>query len=408
MEEDNNLEENTRIIFDGLVDIYWRPLYQYLKKNPSLNKTFTGFLLNRTKLAFYYGKDHLAIEYFGSERVDEFTTETALAVRICNFTRNNDNFFEQIVGFKYDSTTNFPFPLPPFSEDLIMPTNKGMDKLEELNWNFEAQNSLMGFNVGNFYVPKGQFSRYVNSLFFDADENGLKTRHIKWIDFIPYKLVEIDEDSHTIEIDLGFYSSYVEQDAHYVYPIPNKSDYKFSKLPQLNRFIELAGSLKTRETDITSFLELPDNKFIMAMAFGGIGIKPQVLCEWQSEDKDALKPDFFIVEANGYANIVEFKLPHLKSKAIVNKDNRESFSAEINSYISQTRVYKIYFEDPANKRWIEDKYGFKVNNPKRILVIGRRMEFPSDIWKEIISDYKDIEIRTYDDIVDIVTAQLYL
>ena len=63
---------------------------------------------------------------------------------------------------------------------------------------------------------------------------------------------------------------------------------------------------------------------------------------------------------------------------------------------------EVIFEDPNNRRWFEKKYGFKVYKPKRYLVVGRRNDFECDEWIEIKSDYTDVEIVTYDDLVDTV------
>ena len=57
---------------------------------------------------------------------------------------------------------------------------------------------------------------------------------------------------------------------------------------------------------------------------------------------------------------------------------------------------------------ISANYGFKVLNPRRTLVMGRRWNFSSDIWKEIIVEFPDLDILTYDDLVDGVVAQFYL
>lgn len=392
-----------------LMELYWSPLYKYVEQNKHLIKTVTGLLLKHDKLVFYLGKTHLAVEYIGPERLDTLVPHGAFELICHDLTLTDENFIEQIVGFKFDSTAGIKFPLPSFAEDLIIPTNKGFDKLIELNWNFAAQNSMMAFNTGNFYISKGQFARHINSLYFDADENGLKTRHIKWIDFIPLEYDDSRSENDSIAINLNYYNeNRVNHDAHYIYPLPDKIDFKFSKLPQINRFIELAGNKASSEPDITSFLEKDENKFILSMAFLAKEIHPQLTCKWQSETRNAIKPDFFIVQPNGYANIVEFKLPYLKSNSVTGKENRETFSAEINSYISQSRVYKTYFDDPNNRKWIEDNYGFKVFNPRRILVIGRRWDFNNNEWREIIADYKDIEIMTYEDLVDGVVAQFYL
>jgi hypothetical protein len=391
-----------------ITEVYWTPLYKYLKANSRLIEAFTGFLLNHEKLIFYFGRTHLAIEYIGPERINELKSEGQAELRIFDYTLKDGNFFEQIVGFKFDGTSKMEFPLPPYAEDLIIPTNKGMDELVRLHWNFAAQNSLISINTKGFIIQEGSFTRLVNTLLFDADEKGLKTRHIKWIDFLPLEYDDTGEIYDSFKINLGPLAKLVEHDAHYIYPLPYKEDFKFTKLPQINRFIELSGRKGTAETDITSFLEKEENKFILSMAFLAKEIHPQVICKWQSEVKDDIKPDFFIVQPNGYANIVEFKLPFLKTDTVVGKSNRETFSAELNSYISQTRTYKTYFEDPNNRKWVEQKYGFKVHNPKRILVIGRRWDFESDEWREIIADYRDIEIMTYDDLVGGVIAQFYL
>lgn len=88
-------------------------------------------------------------------------------------------------------------------------------------------------------------------------------------------------------------------------------------------------------------------------------------------------------------------------------ENRETFSAWLNSYISQTRVYVSYFDDPNNRRWFEEKYGFKVHKPKRYLVVGRRHDFKADVWRQIQADFRDLEVITFDDLIDGVKAQFY-
>ena len=283
-----------------------------------------------------------------------------------------------------------------------------MDKLIELKWNWMAQNSIMGINGPGFHVQKGQFTRIVNGRFFDADENGLKTRHIKWIDFLPMEIHNETEKTHEIKVSLTELASVVEHDAHYQYPLPPKEDYKYNKLPQINRFLELVGNKLTSETKLTKFLEQKKNQFILTMGILSTEVRSQLICEWQSEDKDGIQPDFFLVRPNGFADIVEFKLPNLKNKTVVGRSNRETFSAEINSYISQTRVYKEYFNDPNNRKWVEENHNIKVKHPKRILVVGRRWDFSSDDWKDIIDDYKGIEIMTFDDLTDGVVSQFYM
>lgn len=389
-------------------ELYWTPMYKYIQDNPHLVKTFPAFLLKHEKIVLYFGKTHLAIEYLGPVRIESLNSEGEVELTYHDYTQNYENFFEQIIGFEYDSTIDFEMPLASYYEDLILPTNKGFDKLRELKWNFGAQRSIIGLNSGKFIVPKGEFVRMVNSLFFDADDSGLKTRHIKWIDFIPVDYDDTGEKSDSIAIHFDIYTKdLVKHDANYIYPLPDDNDFLYSKLPKINRFIEKIGNECTTEPQITTFLSLEEYSFILSMAFLAKDIYPQLICRWQNEKRQNIKPDFFVLRADGYADIVEFKLPKLKTKTITGSENREAFSAEINSYIAQTRIYKEYFSDPSNRKWFENEYGFKVLKPRRILVMGRRWDFDNDEWKEIISDYNDVEIMNYDSLIDGVTAQFY-
>lgn len=391
-----------------ITDLYWSKLFQYLKDNPKLITTFPGFLLAHFSLVFYFGKTHLAIEYNGPENIDSLDFDKRVQLKFHDYTQTDNNFFEQIIGFEYDNSSKIEFPIPNYLVNLVLPTNKGFDKLQDLNWNFAAQDSMLGINAGKFTLLKGEFTRIINAFFFDADETGLKTRHIKWIDFIPLDYDDSHEDSDELAINFNVFSDeLVVHDANFKYPMPDNHDFVYSKLPKINRFIELIGNDQTTEPQITSFISSDKYQFILSMAFLAKEIFPQINCEWQNVQKKSIQPDFFVLKANGYADIVEFKLPKLKSSSTVGRENRETFSAEINSYISQTRTYKEYFNDSQNRKWFEAKYGFKVLKPRRILVVGRRNDFDNDEWKEIIADYNDVEIVNYDELIDGVTAQFY-
>lgn len=389
---------------------YYNPLYHYLVANPNLINTFPALLLVHEQIVMYLGRTHIAIEYYGKETTNSLPKDKKAQLTFYDYTNSDNNFFEDVIGFNYDSTIpGFRLPLPSFSEDLLFPTNKGMDKLLELKWNFDAQNSIIGINSPPFEVPQNEFCRIVNGRFFDVDDKGgLRTRHIKWMDFLPLRVTSETEVDHAFAINITPLKNLIEFDANYIYPLPEKSDYKYHKLPKVNRFIELIGSSELIETDITSFLEEDENRFILTMGLSKVSVFPQLKCEWQSEERDAIKPDFFVTNANGYTDIVEFKLPTTKGKTSVGKTNRETFSAELHSYIAQTRVYRSFFEDPKNRKWMESSYGLKIRYPKRILIVGRRWDFSNSDWKEIIEEFDDLDIMSYDDLVDTVVTQFYM
>lgn len=405
----NDYTQLTTTLMNYIGKFYWSKMFNYVQKNNI--KHITGFLLNPEMIVIYIGKTHIAMEYYGSETIEQLKPPRKLEVRLFDYSKDLNSdllFFQKVIGIDYDSTMQkeLRIPLCELNEELIIPTNRGGAKLIELGWNFSAQNSILGFNTMGFFVPEGQFARLINCIFFDEKDNNLITRRVKWMDFIPVSYDEqSDSEYDRFKIDFSYYDENWKNDLFYRYPLPE--DFKDIKLNIINKFIELYGDDNNSEPQITSFLEKDENRFILNMAFFAKKIYGQLKCEWQSEDKEAIKPDFFIEKPNGYADIVEFKLPKIKGDTIVGRTNRERFSSEITSFIAQTRVYKIYFEDPNNRSWVQKKYGFKVYNPKRYIVAGRRWDFSSDVWLEIKSDYQDVELITYDDLIDGVISQFY-
>jgi hypothetical protein len=189
------------------------------------------------------------------------------------------------------------------------------------------------------------------------------------------------------------------------YPIPE--EFRHVRLTQMNRFVEFIGNKTNTEPEITRLLASEDFRFALKMRFSANEIHAECNCEWQSEQRAAIKPDFFVVGTDGYADIVEFKLPELSASVVVGSNNRETFSATINSYISQTRVYRDYFDDPNNRAYVKTTFGFDVYKPKRYLIVARRWDFNTREWREIAADHQDLIILTYDDLIDGVVVQFY-
>lgn len=395
-----------RAFLEQFAEHYWKPFHQKLNANPQLKNRVPSFLHHHDNLVVYFGRTHIAVEYLGSELEAEPNGEYPINLRAFDFSTNENNLLEQIVGFNLGSTMDMVFPLPPFSEDIVLASQAGWEKLQELGWNHSAQEAIFGFNWNLPKPPAGEFCRLLNAKFFDANENGLITRRIQWVDFFPIEFTEGDEETDQIGIPTYYWRELAENDAEVHLSLP--SDYKFQKLPLINNFVELWGNSETTEPTITQFLAEDRHQFILTMRFGAQGIEAEALCKWQSENRKDIKPDFFVVNTNGYADIVEFKLPDTGKPLVVGRENRETFGAWLQSYISQTRVYSEYFDDPNNRIWFEEKYGFKVHKPRRYLVVGRRADFKPEQWRSIAADYRDIELLNFDDLVDGVKVQFYM
>ena len=252
------------MLLDKLTALYWQPMFEYVQKHPKLIQNLTGFLLYPEQLIVYIGKTHIAIEYSGPERISELVAERNFGVKILDYSSSDNNFVEEIIGFRFDDSTvstECGLPLLGILEDLVLPTNRGFDKLEDLHWNFAAQDMIIGFNLHAPVLVPEMGARIINALFFDAVEEKLRTRHVKWMDFIPISFNSTDsEDYDTFSFSLHLFKELCELDARYIYPLPD--DFRQQKLKIVNRFIELAGGEMTKETDLTRFVEHNDNKYL--------------------------------------------------------------------------------------------------------------------------------------------------
>ncbi|MGD6796274.1 Shedu anti-phage system protein SduA domain-containing protein [Metabacillus indicus] len=398
------MEQLVNDVLDTLNKNYWKPIRFVLENNKQLRNTIMSFLINPEKIHIYLGKDHLAVEYFGS--YSTFLKAQGNIKIACFDYQDSDNFIESITGIEFGKGP-IRVPLSGEIDDLFVATPEATEILAENNWNFLSQEMMFMTNISGISLQNG-FSRFRNSFFYEKNGDGLKVRNIKWLDVFPIDRIDVDENIEEIIVQFPDFvkSGLVWADAHYT--IPEKFNYQYEKLIILNRFIEIYNSEGINETEITRFLAEPENQFILKMAFFGNSIHTEKECKWVNyPDRSAIRPDYFVSSTNGYSDIVEFKLPKIKSEsAVVGRENRETFSSEINSYISQTRVYKEYFEDPRNRKHVKETYGIDVYYPKRFLVIGRRWMLGQENWRAIQNDFQGLTILTYDDIVDTVMGHL--
>lgn len=382
---------------------YFKVIFDEIYRNPDLENTIPGLIVNPDIVTIYMGKEHIAVEFSGSEVLrKDFKERYGFEVRFFDFSLNDGTLLENILSFEENYSNRLSPPIFGNVFDLVWATDNGYDKLRELRWNYLAQDMMLIMGSCIPTVVSGNACSLINSFFFDANEMGLKTRHIKWMNFIPVIYDDADSRHDTFKINEGLIRKIAIENAYTMYPLPE--DYKNIHLPKINRFIELWGNEDTTEPQITKFLE--ENSFILKMAFGATNIYAEKECIWQSEQRKAIRPDFFI-ESPNRVDIVEFKLPTMKNNSVVGRENRESLCFQLNSYVAQTRTYANYFNDPNNRIWVQEKYGIDVYKPRRILIIGRRTDFNRKEWKEIVADYDNFDVITFDDLVDKVVAQFY-
>ena len=254
----NGFEETVKHIVSSLNKFYWTPIYELLKENPEKVKNFTNFLLFPREVIIYMGRNHIGIEYIGAERAQILCERGRINIRLYDYSLSKNSLIEEIIGFAFDAET-VKIPISGNTENLIFATDAGWEKLFDLNWNFAAQDGVLGFNSGGLELVEKEFCRIINGLFFNATNDRLKTRHIQWLDLIPIIYDDSNDEYDSFKYTIEPYKKLVINDFHYIYPVPH--EFKYEKLLPLNRFIQLFASSDVSETDITSFLIKEENKF---------------------------------------------------------------------------------------------------------------------------------------------------
>ncbi|WP_446688773.1 hypothetical protein [Priestia megaterium] len=381
---------------------YWQEIKDVVSKDKKLKKSIPTFLMHPNEIYIYVGKEHLAIEYLDPYNFS-ISNMQGTKVKCFDFT-GKENFAEEIIGINFDQGS-MTLSLEGIIDDLYIATTEATEVLVENNWNFLYEEMNFMVNISGISLGEG-FKRIRNSFFYEKNNNGLKVRNVKWLDIFPIERNIVNGDIEDVEVSFPNLPLLALKDAYYT--TTEKLSFQYNKLKILNRFIELYNTEGVLEVEITQFLAEPSHQFILKMSFFGDEVHCEKECNWtDDEDRAAIRPDYFISGTNGFSDIVEFKLPKLKTNnIIVGKENRETFSAEIQSYISQTRVYREYFDDPRNQELVKNKHGITVYYPKRFLVIGRRWMFEPKVWRAIENEFSHLTIRTYDDIVDTVMSHL--
>lgn len=392
---------------------YWLKLRKIARTHPALRQRMPGMIVAAEQIIFYLGKTHAAIEYFGPSNVPTPLSDKVPAKVGFRDCHEGDDLLGSIVGMKFSGTGGKIELLPRVPcTNLFVPTSaEAIEMMMNNGWDMTAEDMKFAMNTSGFFPPSDDFARIVNCFFYAVDNDRLRTRRIQWLDFFPLNVLSHDEMETTIEEKLVIsvwpdFSEVIEHDSQFSFPYPGTFEHE--RLALLNRFRELLLAPEITEPKITGWLAKPAHQFILKMALPAVNVLHQKECKWKTDhSRPSVIPDFFAVRANGYADIVEFKLPKLKGSSVVGTVNRQTLSAEIQSYIAQARTYKEYFQETVHQESVLQKYGIKVQNPKRVLVMGRRWEFTTSEWRNVLSEFPDLTVLSYDDLIDSVAALLY-
>jgi hypothetical protein len=124
------------------------------------------------------------------------------------------------------------------------------------------------------------------------------------------------------------------------------------------------------------------------------------------EEDGPLIPDFLLLDRElQKAMLVDLKLP--SAKTVVLKKNRERFSALVENARSQLLEYRDWFDDAHNRSKLKARVGMEVYRPRMGVIIGSTASIMGAIQKQKLrSRYSDLEIATYDDVLNCARRRL--
>lgn len=163
----------------------------------------------------------------------------------------------------------------------------------------------------------------------------------------------------------------------------------------------LVNNENTKENDLQDFFERHQN-FIIEDKYKAAHSK--IILE-NDENKKYI-PDFVLepIGTENLCDILDLKMP--SSRVFIMKKNRPRYSAAVLEAAAQLREYSNVLETRSNREKITNKYGLSIYKPRMIVVIGRKGNFDPLVIRRLQTDLPNLELRTYDSILERMKHQL--
>jgi len=160
---------------------------------------------------------------------------------------------------------------------------------------------------------------------------------------------------------------------------------------QLEEFEELLNAPNIRESQFQRFFESHPH-FLMGLDYRSVMPHPVL----QRGEEGPLIPDFFLQPLySEFCDILDLKLP--SKKLIVGSKDRKRFGHSVQDAIAQLREYHDYFENPAYRQRVGDRYGLTAYRPSVVVIIGRTPESVDEVkFRQITTQHPGLQILTYD------------
>lgn len=166
-------------------------------------------------------------------------------------------------------------------------------------------------------------------------------------------------------------------------------------LPEAARLEDLINDPSVQERDLQSFFE--HNPHLLAGTSYDRVVPHPVLVR---DESGPLIPDFMLEPVDGFADVLDLKLPRVP--IVAGRKDRMRPAAPVSEALAQVREYRAYFEDPAHREAVQERYALQAYRPTVAVVIGRdpgpgrdRFELRR-IWDDLPGH---VNLMTYDELL---------
>lgn len=390
MMTEQQLKDFLQTTTDEIKDNVLSKIYDVLVLHPELRSNLNPAFPYPHKLRVGIIDNCLAIEYIGpnNDKSNDFVSEGI-------YNENLDVYDFLGLEIKHLKAINIPVQtnienMSFFLGDSMTYLTDYFYDLTQLPFEYLQLNGYVDFSK-----PTSPIFVSNTTFFWTDDEGRLKIKHIDFLEIFPR-----DQQGNVFYHDpkaLDHFANFL-----LLYKVPT---YKTKLHGILNEFIEFINLPDVTEPQITKFLS--DNPEILQLAFGVNELNPQVLLEWQYDSgKENLQPDFLPIRMDGYADLMEFKLPYLKSNPMVGPAVRNHPSFEIDTAIAQLDTYEEWCSQKINTDWLEVTKKIKILYPQRFLIIGHSKDFSKED-RARLRNIRNTTVFTYDEFIEMTRFQLY-
>ncbi|GAA0584402.1 hypothetical protein GCM10009534_18100 [Kribbella sandramycini] len=157
----------------------------------------------------------------------------------------------------------------------------------------------------------------------------------------------------------------------------------------------LINDPSVREHDLQAFFEA-NPQFLSGVDYDRVVPHPVLT----RDEGGPLIPDFMLEVTGGAADVLDLKLP--TARLVTGSRDRRRFGRVVQDALAQVREYGAYFDLPANRQRVAERYGLQAYRPQLTVVIGRSSTSDDPLhlrrlWSEIPPRSR---IMTYDELLE--------